>query len=88
MTLQQKAKFKLDFVAGRAGQYIYSLYYMSDNYCGCDQEYKFSLDIGESWEEDGIFYNFCHDEERRQVEQNKNIRIQIRTDPIRTEVWK
>ena len=35
-----------------------------------------------------IFYNFCHDEERRQVEQNKNIRIQIRTDPIRTEVWK
>ena len=37
-----------------------------------------------------IFYNFCHDEERRQLEQktNKNIRIQIRTDPIRTEVWK
>ena len=53
MTLQQNAKFKLDFVAGRAGQYIYSLYYMSDNYCGCDQEYKFSLDISESREEDG-----------------------------------
>ena len=46
LTLQQKAKFKLDFVAGRAGQYNYSLYYMSDNYCGCDQEYK-------SREEDG-----------------------------------
>ena len=43
----QKAKFKLDFMAGRAGQYNYSLYYMSDNYCGCDQEYKFSLDISE-----------------------------------------
>ena len=53
LTLQQKAKFKLDFVAGRAGQYNYSLYYMSDNYCGCDQEYKFSLDISESREEDG-----------------------------------
>ena len=49
---QQKAKFKLDFVAGRAGQYNYSLYYMSDNYCGCDQEYKFTLGIGESREED------------------------------------
>ena len=37
-----------------------------------------------------IIYNFCHDEERRQLEQktNKNIRIQIRTDPIKTEVWK
>ena len=45
---QQKAKFKLDFVAGRAGQYNYSLYYMSDSYCGCDQEYKFALNIGES----------------------------------------
>ena len=48
LTLQQKAKFKLDFVAGRAGQYNYSLYYMSDSYCGCDQEYKFTLNIGES----------------------------------------
>ena len=25
----------------------YSLYFMSDSYMGCDQEYKFSLDIGE-----------------------------------------
>jgi len=48
LTLQQKAKFKLDFVAPRAGQYSYSLYFMSDSYMGCDQEYKFNLDIAEA----------------------------------------
>jgi len=48
LTLQQKAKFKLDFVAPRAGQHNYSLYFMSDSYMGCDQEYKFNLDIGEA----------------------------------------
>merc|ERR1711973_838836 len=53
LTLQQKAKFKLDFVAPRPGQYNYSLYFMSDSYCGCDQEYKFGLDIGESRGDDG-----------------------------------
>ena len=51
MTLQQKAKFKLDFVAPRAGQHGYSLYFMSDSYLGCDQEYKFQLDIGEARED-------------------------------------
>merc|ERR1719410_3994 len=44
LTLQQTAKAKLDFVAPRPGQHNYSLYFMSDSYCGCDQEYKFSLD--------------------------------------------
>merc|ERR1712038_182469 len=48
LTLQQKAKFKLDFVAPRPGKYSYSLYFMSDSYMGCDQEYKFNLDIGEA----------------------------------------
>merc|ERR1711973_35721 len=48
LTLQQKAKFVLDFVAPRPGKYSYSLYYMSDSYMGCDQEYKFNLDIGEA----------------------------------------
>ena len=51
LTLQQKAKFKLDFVAPRPGQYSYSLYFMSDSYMGCDQEYKFNLDIGEARED-------------------------------------
>ena len=47
LTLQQKAKFKLDFIAPKPGRYSYVLYYMSDSYLGCDQEYKFSADIGD-----------------------------------------
>jgi pre-mRNA-splicing helicase BRR2 len=61
LTLQQKAKFKLDFVAPKAGHYSYTLYFMSDSYLGCDQEYKFKAEIAEggarddedSSEEDG-----------------------------------
>ncbi|TRY69287.1 hypothetical protein TCAL_05639 [Tigriopus californicus] len=48
LTLQQKAKFKLDFVAPRAGKYNYTLFFMSDSYLGCDQEYKLSVDIKEA----------------------------------------
>ena len=47
LTLQQKAKVKLDFVAPSAGKHSYTLFYMSDAYMGCDQEYKFSVDIRE-----------------------------------------
>merc|ERR1711997_104248 len=48
LTLQQKAKFVLDFVAPRPGKYSYTLFFMSDSYLGCDQEYKINLDIGEA----------------------------------------
>lgn len=47
LTLQQKAKVKLDFVAPAAGKHAYTLYFMSDAYLGCDQEYKFDLNVGE-----------------------------------------
>lgn len=47
LTLQQKAKVKLDFVAPSPGHHTYTLYFMSDAYLGCDQEYKFSLHVGE-----------------------------------------
>ena len=47
LTLQQKAKIKLDFVAPSPGHYNYVIYYMSDAYMGCDQEYKFSIDVKE-----------------------------------------
>ena len=47
LTLQQKAKFMLDFIAPKPGKYDYILYYMSDSYLGCDQEYKFKVDIGD-----------------------------------------
>lgn len=45
LTLQQKAEVKLDFVAPSPGHYEYTLYYMSDSYMGCDQEYKFAIDV-------------------------------------------
>lgn len=47
LTLQQKAKVKLDFVAPAAGQHNYTIYFMSDAYLGCDQEYKFTINVGE-----------------------------------------
>ena len=48
LSLQQKAKVKLDFVAPTPGKHSYVLYYMSDAYMGCDQEYKFSIDVREA----------------------------------------
>lgn len=47
LTLQHKAKVKLDFVAPSPGSHNYTIYYMSDAYMGCDQEYKFSIDVKE-----------------------------------------
>ena len=48
LTLQQKAKVKLDFVAPSVGKHTYLLYFMSDAYMGCDQEYKFHVDVHEA----------------------------------------
>lgn len=39
---------KLDFVAPMMGIHNYTLYFMSDAYMGCDQEYKFSIDVKEA----------------------------------------
>ena len=47
LTLQQKAKVKLDFVAPTHGKHNYMIMFMSDAYMGCDQEYKFSVDVRE-----------------------------------------
>ncbi|CAG0914379.1 unnamed protein product [Notodromas monacha] len=47
LTLQQKAKVKLDFLAPTPGSHSYTLYFMSDSYMGCDQEYKFSIAVQE-----------------------------------------
>ena len=38
----------LDFVAPATGAHNYTLYFMSDAYMGCDQEYKFSVDVKEA----------------------------------------
>ena len=32
----------------QAGKYTYSLYYMSNSYMGCDQDYNFSIETGEA----------------------------------------
>lgn len=53
LTLQQKAKVKLDFVAPSPGHHEYTLYYMSDSYLGCDQEYQFSIDVGDFQSDSG-----------------------------------
>lgn len=48
LTLNQKAKLKLEFTAPpNQGSYSYTLYLMSDAYMGCDQEYKFQVNVGE-----------------------------------------
>lgn len=43
ISLQKKAKVKLDFQAPIPGRYEYMLYLMCDCYMGCDHEYKFDL---------------------------------------------
>lgn len=49
LTLQQKAKVKLDFVAPSSpGTYSYTLFFMCDTYMGCDQEYPFKISVGEA----------------------------------------
>ena len=47
-TLQQRAKVKLEFGAGAPGQHSYTIYFMSDSYTGCDQEYKINIDVKEA----------------------------------------
>ena len=56
LTLQTKAKMKLDFSAPQPGHHKYVLYFMCDAYMGCDQEYPFSIDVleGEEEEEDAM----------------------------------
>ena len=46
LTLNQKAKIKLDFTAPTSTHsHSYVLYLMSDAYVGCDQEYKFQINV-------------------------------------------
>ena len=41
-----KSKIRLDFATpDKAGHYEYTLYLVSDCYMGCDQEYKFTIDV-------------------------------------------
>lgn len=53
LTLQQKAKVTLDFVAPSPGAYKYTLYFMSDSYLGCDQEYDLNIQVGDFQSDSG-----------------------------------
>ncbi len=47
LSLKKRAKVSLDFAAPEnPGRYDYTLYFISDSYAGCDQEYELSLDVG------------------------------------------
>jgi pre-mRNA-splicing helicase BRR2 len=53
LTLQQRARVKLDFVApDTPGEYNLVLYLMSDSYMGCDQEYEMKLVVAEGDDDD------------------------------------
>lgn len=53
VSLQRRAKFKLDFTAPtELGKKTYTLYFMCDAYLGCDQEYEFSIDVKQPAEEE------------------------------------
>eukprot|EP00252_Welwitschia_mirabilis_P011890 TRINITY_DN2641_c0_g2_i1.p1 TRINITY_DN2641_c0_g2~~TRINITY_DN2641_c0_g2_i1.p1 ORF type:complete len:1287 (-),score=253.33 TRINITY_DN2641_c0_g2_i1:150-3629(-) len=53
VSLQRKAKVKLDFTAPQeVGDKTYTLYFMCDSYLGCDQEYEFTIDVQEAAEDD------------------------------------
>ncbi|RYG55811.1 hypothetical protein EON66_04395, partial [archaeon] len=46
VTLAQAARVKVDFVAPTTtGKRALMLYFMSDSYLGCDQEYEFPLTV-------------------------------------------
>lgn len=46
LTVAQTAEVKLDFVAPETtGPQSYKLYFMSDAYLGCDQEYEIDINV-------------------------------------------
>ncbi|KAL3318570.1 hypothetical protein Ciccas_002773 [Cichlidogyrus casuarinus] len=46
LALSKSAKMKLEFPApSHSGKYEFTLFFMSDAYMGCDQEYQFSIDV-------------------------------------------
>lgn len=48
ITLQKKAKVKLEFQAPSPGDHSYTLYFMCDSYMGVDQEYKFNIYVSDA----------------------------------------
>lgn len=49
--LQNEAKVSLEFDAPEEGSHNLKLYLMCDSYQGCDQDFEFSITVGEALEE-------------------------------------
>ncbi|VDM59111.1 unnamed protein product [Angiostrongylus costaricensis] len=45
LTINEKAKMQLDFLAQSAGRFEYKLYFICDSYLGADQEFDFSVKV-------------------------------------------
>ncbi|KAK5965871.1 U5 small nuclear ribonucleoprotein helicase [Trichostrongylus colubriformis] len=45
LTINEKAKMQLDFVAQTSGRFEYKLYFICDSYLGADQEFDFSIKV-------------------------------------------
>ncbi|KAK6029208.1 Sec63 domain protein [Ostertagia ostertagi] len=45
LTINEKAKMQLDFVAQNSGRFEYKLYFICDSYLGADQEFDFSIKV-------------------------------------------
>lgn len=56
INLALKSKVTLDFIAPSPGEHTYTLFFMSDAYMGCDQEYKFTITVntGSSGEDEMV----------------------------------
>ncbi|VDO35832.1 unnamed protein product [Haemonchus placei] len=45
LTINEKAKMQLDFIAQSSGRFDYKLYFICDSYLGADQEFDFSVKV-------------------------------------------
>jgi pre-mRNA-splicing helicase BRR2 len=69
VSLLEKAKVKLDFVApDEAGDYNLTLFFMCDSYIGCDQEFQFGLSVAQGDSDDDDDDDDDDDEEEEEEE--------------------
>jgi pre-mRNA-splicing helicase BRR2 len=67
VSVAQRGKARLEFDAPEtAGEYEYTLYFMSDSYLGCDQEYELTVKVDEEEDDDSD-----DDDEDSEEEQEK-----------------
>ncbi|ORZ39296.1 pre-mRNA-splicing helicase-like protein BRR2 [Catenaria anguillulae PL171] len=52
VTVGQELKTRVDFVVPQPGTHKLSMYFMSDSYLGCDQEFEFTVTVAEGEDDD------------------------------------